>query len=390
MAKKLKIFVLVFVVALSLGLLAACAHNEYTLKYAAGEGGSVTGETEQVVKEGEDGSTVTAVADFGYKFVKWSDGVTTAERTDRQVDGDVTVTAEFEFDNMTVMNHLINQMREKCFDFTMASSDKQEDIFIGNSENNKQYTLRNETYTTLELLEGICDRNELTVDTIYEYEIAMGEFTYNGKLQCKYYSGDSYRIYLTLEEEVLLPNPLTQLIFVIYINIGQEFTINYLDYVVLFYNVDNGIIIEPQAGVGPYAGRFNFNNMLLMQGNVQCDKQELINYAEKFIDDILELIDKNVITTQLDLDMENHFWSYWVNTGEGYKLSVDKNGIQYTFENSFGGAFFYGNAPTITCVPDEGYRFVMWSDGVTSPTRTDVKPTDGNTLTLYAIVEKIN
>ena len=390
MTKKLKIFVLVFAVALSLGLLAACAHNEYTLKYAAGEGGSVTGETEQVVQEGEDGSTVTAVADFGYKFVKWSDGVTTAERTDREVSGDITVTAEFEFDNMTVMNHLINQMREKCFDFTMASSDKQEDIFIGNSENNKQYTLRNETYTTLELLEGICDRNELTVDTIYEYEIAMGEFTYNGKLQCKYYSGDSYRIYLTLEEEALLPNPLTQLIFVIYINIGQEFTINYLDYVVLFYNVDNGIIIEPQAGVGPYAGRFNFNNMLLMQGNVQCDKQELINYAEKFIDDILELIDKNVITTQLNLDMENHFWSYWVNTGEGYKLSVDKNGIQYMFENSFGGAFFYGQAPTITCVPDEGYRFVMWSDGVTSPTRTDVKPTDGNTLTLYAIVEKIN
>lgn len=390
MAKKLKIFVLVFVVALSLGLLVACAHNEYTLKYAAGEGGGVTGKTEQVVKEGEDGSTVTAVADFGYKFVKWSDGVTTAERTDREVSGDITVTAEFEFDNMTVMNHLINQMREKCFDFTMASSDKQEDIFIGNSENNKQYTLRNETYTTLELLEGICDRNELTVDTIYEYEIAMGEFTYNGKLQCKYYSGDSYRIYLTLEEEALLPNPLTQLIFVIYINIGQEFTINYLDYVVLFYNVDNGIIIEPQAGVGPYAGRFNFNNMLLMQGNVQCDKQELINYAEKFIDDILELIDKNVITTQLNLDMENHFWSYWVNTGEGYKLSVDKNGIQYMFENSFGGAFFYGQAPTITCVPDEGYRFVMWSDGVASPTRTDVKPTDGNRLTLYAIVEKIN
>ena len=92
----------------------------------------------------------------------------------------------------------------------------------------------------------------------------------------------------------------------------------------------------------------------------------------------------------LFLDMENHFWSYWINTGEGYKLAIENNDRQYTFENAFGGAFFYGQAPTITCVPDEGYRFVMWSDGVTSPTRTDVKPTDGNTLTLYAIVEKIN
>ena len=95
MTKKLKIFVLVFVVALSLGLLAACAHNEYTLKYAAGEGGGVTGETEQVVKEGEDGSTVTAVADFGYKFVQWSDGVTEETRTDLGVTGDLSVTARF-------------------------------------------------------------------------------------------------------------------------------------------------------------------------------------------------------------------------------------------------------------------------------------------------------
>lgn len=390
MAKKLKIFVLVFVVALSLGLLAACAHNEYTLKYAAGEGGGVTGETEQVVKEGEDGSTVTAVADFGYKFVKWSDGVTTAERTDRQVDGDVTVTAEFEFDNMTVMNHLAEQVAEKMFDFTMAPQDMQEDIFIGSSEiANESHRLRNETYTVLELLEGICDKNELMINTIYEYEITLGEFTYNGKLQCKYYSGDSYRIYLTLEGEgVLLSNSQDKLIFVIYIKIDQNFAINYLDYVFL-YIYNEIVIIEPQV-IGPYAGRFDFNDTSLMLGNIQCDKQELINYAAKFISDISTLIDKNVVTSQLNFNVENYYWSYWINTGEGYKLAIENNDRQYTFENAFGGAFFYGQAPTITCVPDEGYRFVMWSDGVTSPTRTDVKPTDGNTLTLYAIVEKIN
>ncbi len=390
MTKKLKIFVLVFVVALSLGLLAACAHNEYTLKYAAGEGGGVTGETEQIVEEGKDGSTVTAVADFGYKFVKWSDGVTTAERADREVSGDITVTAEFEFDNMTVMNHLVNQMREKCFDFTVASLDKQGDIFIGSSEiANESHRLRNETYTALELLEGICDKNELMINTIYEYEITLGEFTYNGKLQCKYYSGDSYRIYLTLEsEEALLPNPQDKLIFVIYIKIDQNFAINYLDYVFLYIH-NEIVIIEPQV-IGPYAGRFDFNDTSLMLGNIQCDKQELINYAAKFVSDISTLIDKNVVTSQLNFNVENYYWSYWINTGEGYNLAIENNDRQYTFENAFGGAFFYGQAPTITCVPDDGYRFVMWSDGVTSPTRTDVKPTDGNRLTLYAIVEKIN
>ena len=119
-------------------------------------------------------------------------------------------------------------------------------------------------------------------------------------------------------------------------------------------------------------------------------EEELMNYIVKFIDDISMFISESSPASPLNCDFETDLWSYWVRGGDRYKLSVENNGIQYTFENAFGGAFFYGQAPTITCVPDEEYRFVMWSDGVTSPTRTDVKPTDGNTLTLYAIVEKIN
>jgi hypothetical protein len=38
---------------------------------------------------------VTAVPDPGYHFVKWSDGVTAAERTDANVTKDISVTAVF-------------------------------------------------------------------------------------------------------------------------------------------------------------------------------------------------------------------------------------------------------------------------------------------------------
>ncbi len=67
----------------------------YTLTYAADAHGELIGDTSQQVKHGGSGTSVTAVPDPGYHFVQWSDGIETAERTDTNVTGDLSVTAEF-------------------------------------------------------------------------------------------------------------------------------------------------------------------------------------------------------------------------------------------------------------------------------------------------------
>ena len=74
----------------------------YTLHYTASVGGyilakdgTISGSVLQEVTEGDNGMRVTAVANTGYEFVRWSDGVTTATRTDSNVTSDITVTAEF-------------------------------------------------------------------------------------------------------------------------------------------------------------------------------------------------------------------------------------------------------------------------------------------------------
>lgn len=66
--------------------------DEYTITATAGEGGTVTGSGTYSY-----GSTATlkAVSNTGYKFVKWSDGVTTATRT-VTVTGNATYTAVFQ------------------------------------------------------------------------------------------------------------------------------------------------------------------------------------------------------------------------------------------------------------------------------------------------------
>ncbi len=69
--------------------------NSYTLTYTAGANGSITGTSPQTVEFGGSGSAVTAVPDSGYYFLQWSDGVTTASRTNTNVAGNINVTAIF-------------------------------------------------------------------------------------------------------------------------------------------------------------------------------------------------------------------------------------------------------------------------------------------------------
>lgn len=76
--------------------------NQYTLTYAAGVGGSVTGVSPQTVSHGAAGSAVTAVADSGYHFKRWSDGVTDNPRTDTGATASLTVTAQFAADGLVL------------------------------------------------------------------------------------------------------------------------------------------------------------------------------------------------------------------------------------------------------------------------------------------------
>jgi hypothetical protein len=74
---------------------ASFAINTYNLTYTAGSGGTITGTSPQTVNYGASGTAVTAVPNAGYSFNGWSDGVTTAARTDINVAANISTTANF-------------------------------------------------------------------------------------------------------------------------------------------------------------------------------------------------------------------------------------------------------------------------------------------------------
>ncbi len=67
----------------------------YTLTYIAGANGTISGITPQNISQGGCGSQVTAVPNSGYVFSMWSDGNTSASRTDGAITSNQTFTASF-------------------------------------------------------------------------------------------------------------------------------------------------------------------------------------------------------------------------------------------------------------------------------------------------------
>jgi alpha-tubulin suppressor-like RCC1 family protein len=74
----------------------------YTLTYFATAHGTIGGVSSQTVFPGHSGTAVTAVADPGSHFVAWSDGLLSATRTDANVSANLTVTASFVPDTVTL------------------------------------------------------------------------------------------------------------------------------------------------------------------------------------------------------------------------------------------------------------------------------------------------
>lgn len=89
-----------------------------TVTYEAGMGGTIEGETVQIIDKGGSTTEVTAVPKEGYTFVQWSDGMKTPKRSDKNVPLSMSVRAEFKAAEETVI---------AAFDF-----DSETDGFKGN------------------------------------------------------------------------------------------------------------------------------------------------------------------------------------------------------------------------------------------------------------------
>jgi hypothetical protein len=72
-------------------------NNSHSINYTAGNGGTIDGQIQvnQIVRKGNNASTVKAIANDCYEFVKWSDNSIQNPRTDLNISSNLDITAEF-------------------------------------------------------------------------------------------------------------------------------------------------------------------------------------------------------------------------------------------------------------------------------------------------------
>lgn len=90
---KLKFLFIIFFIIILIG---CSKRTKKYLRYASQKGGYIVGNTEQLIEKDIEYESVIAVPNEGYRFVKWSDGLTTPERKDYNIITETTFTAFFE------------------------------------------------------------------------------------------------------------------------------------------------------------------------------------------------------------------------------------------------------------------------------------------------------
>lgn len=325
------------------------------LMYTAGTGGSVTGETTQIVLPDGTGTEVTAVPESGYVFSQWSDGVATAVRTDAYTSGGMDVTAEF------VIPTTIDPIDDINIDSLSAS------LPIATvRENGEIVTGKTVKYTC----EALTDYGARISSS--DRWIGLDSSTPNG----------TYTVTVSLADNSAVPVTFN-INFAIPIVLPPEIVLTPESVDLVKDGTDDDFYVDSPT-VAVYDGEGN-----LSDAEYRIWGADFVDYfAEPPTDDESFKLSK-------DIPLGTYHLTYGFLTDDDDTITKDFEIIvrnpQINYSAGTGGSITGETSQTIepgssgtevTAVSDDGYTFSQWSDGVTTPSRTDENVTGDISVTV--------
>ncbi|MCD8439955.1 InlB B-repeat-containing protein, partial [Tenacibaculum finnmarkense] len=296
--------------------------KNYTVKYTAGNNGTITGNLSQTIEEGKATSQVKAIADAGYKFVKWSDGNTSETRTDI-ADADKEFTAEFVKTVVVLKNYTV------------------------------KYTAGNNGTITGDLSQ-IIEEGKATsqVKAIADAGYEFVKWSDNNTSETRTDIADA----------------------------DKEFTAEFVKTVVV---VKNYTVKYTAGNNGTITGDLSQN---IEEGKATSQVKAIADAGYKFV----KWSDGNTSETRTDIaDADKEFTAEFVKVIEKFtvKYIAGNNG---TITGDLAQTIEEGKATSqVKAIADAGYEFVKWSDGNTSETRTDIADADKEfTAEFVKVIEK--
>ncbi len=349
------------------------------LQYTASIGGNIDGETSQKIVKNSKGLTVTAVPNENYRFVKWSDGLMQAERTDENVTEDITVTAIFERSVFTV-KYIAGEGGTVQGELIQSISGGGKGITVTAIPNeNYRFVKWSDGLTTVERTdENVTE--DITVTAIFERYVFSVEYiaSEGGSIQGELKQSisrdgkgttvtaipnENYR-FVKWSDGVTTVERTDE-------NVTEDITVTAIFRQYLFtveYRVGEGGSIQGEAV------------QIVEWAKSTTNVKAVASYGYKFVkwsDGVKTATRTDLITKDKVLTAEFERITYSVTYLAGDNGRIEGNANQTVIMDN--------NATEVTAVPNIGYQFKEWSDGVTTATRTDIQVT--NVIKVTAIFE---
>ncbi|MBE7692592.1 InlB B-repeat-containing protein [Tenacibaculum finnmarkense] len=371
--------------------------KNYTVKYTAGNNGSITGNLTQTIEEGKATSEVKAIADAGYKFVKWSDGNTSDTRTDI-ADADKEFTAEFVKTVVVLKNYTVKYTAGNNGTIT---GDLSQNIEEGKATSEVK-AIADAGYKFVKWSDGntsetrtdIADADKefkaefvKTVVVVKNYTVkytAGNNGTITGDLAQTIEEGKATSEVKAIAdagyEFVKWSDGNTSETRTDIADADKEFTAEFVKTVVVLKNYT----VKYTAGNnGTITGDLSQN---IEEGKATSQVKAIADAGYEFV----KWSDNNTSETRTDIaDADKEFTAEFVKVIEKFtvKYTAGNNG---TITGDLAQTIEEGKATSeVKAIADAGYKFVKWSDGNTSETRTDIADADKEfTAEFVKVIEK--
>lgn len=339
--------------------------NSYTLTYAAGPGGSVSGELTQVVEHDNDGSAVEAIADNGYHFVQWSDGVTSNPRKDISVTSDLAVEAQFALNSYSISVEVIPEgggsvggAGEYLFGetVTLSASPSSTYAFLYWAEGDVELSREEKLVFVASEdrnLTAVFDQEAVQISAAVQpaesgWVEGAGNYIPGEQVELLAVPAEGYHfVSWTKGMAILGEHPLYSFVAADNRELTANFAINSYHVVLL---------TEPASGLGGMvkgAGVYDHGD----QVRVMAAASQGYEFAGWFDGDFLvstDLIYDFIITTDLSLTARFESETYLITTGVSPAESGSVSG---------GGEYFHGETVSLSAQPADGYYLLRWMDG---------------------------
>ena len=373
----------------------------YSVNYEATKGGRIEGNINQTVQEGKNGEAVTAIPDEGYRFLRWSDTCSpNPKRTDTNVENDLNPQAKFVKISDVKYKILLVHVTEVQATFKDINGN---DVVA-------DYKMTEEDLTVCKMTTELFDicLNEMfdglvtfEIDEYYTKEIMREEnfeyrvFDYGVDVILYPHTipevAEKINSYRTSISTVALNDPQKALIgntggvtdttsrnAMVYLRVPQEITPS--GDIVKNYNLLNDYSDYNWVGlIETYVHEFVHTVEEQIMATRRYPYHYIIGeynkaYTGNDINRYAFTISKLYLLNQAEYNGETVGIPFPVWTNEIYKVHYNSNDESMGTIGSFSSPLKVAkgcDGEEMEALPWPGYRFVCWSDGVTTPKRID-------------------